>query len=114
MLGNQLLVYRSHELHACYPEVPHPVAYAYVECNICETILHHKIIPKVYGTLHNSSMKKVKDLKEISECAEKVFSAHSRNAGIASSVFSSENFSTRSCGKDVMSSARIAEVLPLK
>ena len=52
-------------------------------------------------------MKKVKDVKEISECIEKVFSAHSENAGIASSVLSSENFRTRSSSEDVMSTAQL-------
>lgn len=48
--AGECLENRSHELQAYYPEVPHPVAFAYVECSMCEAILHHKIVPKLYGT----------------------------------------------------------------
>ena len=48
--AGEFLENRRHELQAYYPEVPHPVAFVYVECNMCETILHYKIVPKLYGT----------------------------------------------------------------
>ena len=80
--------------------------HAYLECNICKTVHHHKIVPKLYGTLffaqifHEGS----KNVKEISEDAVIILSAYSSNTGIGSSVLSSENLRT---SEDVMSSSHV-------
>ena len=119
MLGNQLLVYRSHELHACYP------CRGATLCSVCLCRVQHMQnnppsqnctkTPWYFVVCTILPWRKQKmRRRSLNACAEKVFSAHSQNAGIAFSVLSSENFRTRSCSTDVMSSARVVQVLPVK